>query len=143
MSKKDTFNATDEPIENEINSFTTQQKQIRSLIDSIAGNSNRKAERLINYVFLLTIILLFVIEITTDFLPPLLSLEIGILLVSVKIVWMIHMQSRFQHFTFWVLNTVEQKLNRIEEHVQTLSKNSSTLKAPSPETRHKEHQNSK
>lgn len=132
------------PIENEINSFATQQKQIRSLIDSIAGNSNRKKDKLINYLFLSIIIVLFVVEIATDLLPPLLSLEIGILLLSVKIVWMIHIQSRFQHFTFWVLNAIEQKLNLIDEHIRTKNKrNDRTSNTAPPKTRHKKHQDSK
>lgn len=132
------------PIEKEIDSFSTQQKHIRSLINSIAGNSNRKKDKFINYFFLSAITALFAIEIATDLLPPLLSLEIGILLVSVKIVWMIHMQSRFQHFTFWVLNAIEQKLNLIDERVRkenVQSKEGSNI--PPPETRHKKNQDGK
>lgn len=108
------------PIEKEIDSFTAQQKEIRSLINAISGATNRKKDRVINYLFLALITAIFCVEIFTDILPPLVSLEIGILLVSVKIVWMIHMQSRFQHFTFWVLNAIEHKLNLIDGHIRSI-----------------------
>jgi hypothetical protein len=45
--------------------------------------------------------------------PTLLSLELGVLLVSLKIVWMIHKQSRVEHFQFWILHSIEFRLNEL------------------------------
>ena len=110
----------DTPIEDDIDSFTADRKRVRTLIDSIGGNSTRKKDNILNVSFLISIVGLFIVEVATNLLPPLLSLEIGILLVSIKIVWMIHTQSRFQHFNFWVLNAIEHKLNKIDEQMRTL-----------------------
>jgi len=110
------------PIEHQIDTFSNQYRRTRALLDSIVGGSRRKKDMGINIIFLSIIILLFVIEIATELLPPLLSLEIGILLVSIKIIWMINIQSRYQHFHFWVLNAIEQKLNGLDERLRNLEK---------------------
>ena len=41
--------------------------------------------------------------------PPalLFSIELGALLVSVKLVWMIHNQARVEHSQFWILNSLK------------------------------------
>jgi hypothetical protein len=53
-------------------------------------------------------------------LPPLFSLELGVLLVSVKIIWMIHKQAKVEHFQFWILNSIEFRLNEITKSVRRL-----------------------
>jgi hypothetical protein len=53
-------------------------------------------------------------------LPPLFSIELGVLLVSVKIIWMIHKQARVEHFQFWILNSIEFRLNEITKSVRRL-----------------------
>ena len=53
-------------------------------------------------------------------LPPLFSIELGVLLVSVKIIWMIHKQGRVEHFQFWILNSIEFRLNEITKSVRRL-----------------------
>ena len=43
-------------------------------------------------------------------LPPLFSIEIGLLLVSIKIIWMIHKQMKVERFQFWILNLIEYRI---------------------------------
>jgi len=33
--------------------------------------------------------------------------------VSIKIIWMIHQQQKIDHFQFWILNSIEFRLNEI------------------------------
>lgn len=42
-----------------------------------------------------------------------LSLELGLLFVSLKIVWMTRRQSKVEHFQFWILGSIEFRLNAI------------------------------
>ena len=53
-------------------------------------------------------------------LPEMFSLEIAILLVSVKIIWMIHIQTKVEHFQFWILNSIEFRLNDIAKRIRTI-----------------------
>ncbi len=52
----------------------------------------------------------------------------AVLLVSVKIIWMIHRQARVDRFLFWVLNYIEFQVNamsgrmrKMEQRLQELS----------------------
>ena len=73
-----------------------------------------------NFLFLFIILTLFILEVSTKFLPAYISLEIGVLLVSIKIVWMIHSQGRSNHFVFWILNTLEFRLNDVAKGIRNL-----------------------
>ena len=48
------------------------------------------------------------------------SLGLGVLLVSVKIVWMIHKQAKVEHFQFWILNSIEFRLNDIAKTINRI-----------------------
>jgi hypothetical protein len=55
-------------------------------------------------------------------LPPLFSIEIGILLISIKIVWMIYKQTKVEHFQFWILNSIEFRLNNLSRQINGIEK---------------------
>jgi hypothetical protein len=55
-------------------------------------------------------------------LPQMFSLEVAVLLVSIKIIWMIHKGTKVEHFQFWVLNSIEFRLNDLSRHVREIEK---------------------
>jgi hypothetical protein len=55
-------------------------------------------------------------------LPQSFSLEVGVLLVSLNIIWMIHKQTKVEHFQFWILNSIEYRPNDIAKRIQRLEK---------------------
>jgi hypothetical protein len=46
----------------------------------------------------------------------------AVLLVSVKIVWMIHKGTKLEHFQFWVLSSIEFRLNDLSKHIREIEK---------------------
>ncbi len=102
----------------ELEEFHKEKDRVRDVIGKIGGKINSRIDTGINITFLLIIAALFVIEVTTELLPVLISLEIGVLLVSIKIIWMIHNLNKFYHFQFWVLNSIEFRLNDIVKKVR-------------------------
>ena len=109
-------------LEEEIAEFNREKEEIKALIGNIGGRSYSKRDNIINMVFLGLILTLFVLEITTHWLPAFISLEISVLLVSIKIVWMIHSQHKYNHFIFWILNTIEYRVNDVGKRVQRMEK---------------------
>ena len=63
------------------------------------------------------------------FLPPMLLMEIAVLLVSVKIIWMIYTQTKVDHFQFWVLNSIEFQMNMITRRITAMEKSLKTIKS--------------
>jgi len=123
------LNNREEELRQEINEFDQEKERIRALIGGIGGKKYSKRDNAINIVFLLLILTLFLLEITTHWLPAFISLEVSILLVSVKIVWMIHSQHKYNHFVFWILNTIEFRINQVSKKQQDMNKALQELKA--------------
>ena len=111
----------------EIEEYNKERDRIRTMLGRIGGKSYSKKDMVINVVFLIAIVVLFTLEITTQFLPTYISIEISVLLVSIKIIWMIHSQHRFNHFQFWVLNSIEFRVNDMQKHITRIEKRVATI----------------
>jgi len=111
-----------EEILREIEEYNREREQIKSMLGKIGGEKYSKTDKIINIFFVLLIIGLITLEITTHFLPPYISLEIGVLLVSIKIIWMIHSQHKFNHFQFWILNSLEFRMNNMYSRIKKIER---------------------
>ncbi len=111
---------TREELLGEIEEFEREREQLKEVLGRIGGRNFSKKDNWINIGFLILILVLFVLELTTHFLPRLISLELGVLLVSIKIVFMIHSQQKVNHFQFWILNSIEYRMNDISKMVRKM-----------------------
>jgi len=106
----------------ELDEFKREKKRVREMLGQIGGKDTSKKHMIINLSFLILILVLFFLELTTHFLPSNISLEISVLLVSIKIVWMIHSQQKVSHFEFWILNSIEFKINEMSKRIKKVEK---------------------
>ncbi len=110
----------------ELEHYRQEKEKIRDVIGQVGGASSKKRDLTINAIFLVAVLGLFLLDISHYFwepqwaLPPFLGLEIALLLVSVKIVWMIHKQTKVDHFQFWILNSIEFQMNMITRRLTSL-----------------------
>ena len=81
--------------EEELEQYRKEKEKIRNLVGQIGGKSTSKLDTGVNILFIILLVLLFgfdllrhVLDISIP-LPLTFSLDIGILLVSAKIIWMI------------------------------------------------------
>ncbi len=116
-----------EEILREIQEYNKERDEIKNMLGKIGGKSYSKFDAVINGLFLSLISIFFVLEITTHWLPSFISLEISVLLVSIKIVWMIHSQHKFNHFQFWILNSIEYRMNQITGKMKKIEKDISLI----------------
>lgn len=128
MNREDLTKA-EEAMLKEIEEYNQEKEKIRMMLGRIGGKNFSKFDAILNIVFLAIILTLFVLEMTTHFLPPFISLEISVLLVSVKIVIMMHHQYKTSHFEFWILNTIEYKVNAMHAEIRELEKKISNLES--------------
>jgi len=106
----------------EINEFERERENLKNILGKIGGRKFSKRDNWINAFFLILILGLFIVESITEFLPRLISLELGVLLVSVKIVFMIHAQQKVNHFQFWILNSIEYRINEMSRGMRNIEK---------------------
>lgn len=91
------------------------------------GSTKKGRDRVVNIVFLVVVIVTFAYEMVKTItayeirgILSAISIEIALLLISVKIIWMIHQQSKIDHFQFWVLNSIEFQITQISERLMKL-----------------------
>jgi hypothetical protein len=119
----------DELMREELEHYWKEKEKVRQLVGQIGGNQNSRKHLILNIVFLIVVGLLFLFDLSrhifdlriTGF-PAILSIEIAILLVSLKVIWMIHTKTKVDHFQFWILNSIEFQMNNIARRVRKIEK---------------------
>ncbi len=119
---REELTSAEEAMLREIEEYNQEKEKIREMLGKLGGKNFSKVDSIVNIVFLTIILTLFILEMATHFLPPFISLEISVLLVSIKIVVMMHHQYKTSHFQFWILNTIEFKINAMHSELRDLEK---------------------
>jgi len=122
MTHMDNLAAREKELLEDLEEFNREKERIRSLLGKIGGKDYSHRDNIINGLFLFVILVFFILELTTHFLPAFVSIEVSILLVSIKIVWMIHSQHKFNHFQFWILNSLEFRVNEMNKRMRKIEK---------------------
>jgi hypothetical protein len=52
----------------------------------------------------------------------LLMIELATVALSLKIIYLIHCQMRMGHFEFWILSSIEWRINEMMTHIRQLKK---------------------
>ena len=103
--------ATDEThlLREELEHYRAEKERIRRIVGQIGGQPSLRRTRLFNVAVLTIVALLFLADLAREpfgllagIVPPFVLLEIAIFLLSLKIVWMIHLQMKLHHFPFWI-----------------------------------------
>lgn len=112
----------------ELEQFRKEKERIRMLVGQIGGKHSQKHDQYMNVGFITAMVILFLLDILRHVfhinvpLPQMFSIELAVLLVSIKIIWMIHKGTKVEHFQFWVLNSIEFRLNDLSKHLREIEK---------------------
>ena len=115
-------------LEEELRSYREEKEKIRHIIGQIGGEQDRRRDRLINIIFISLLLVLLTLDILGHIypdlkvMPTLISLEIAVLMDSLKVIWMIHKQAKVEHFQFWILNAIEFRLNEVTKRLREMDK---------------------
>lgn len=115
-------------LKEELEQFKREKEKIRRLMGQIGGRNEAVRDRWINTIFIAVLLLLFLGDLLRHVLgihlpiSSTFSLEVGVMLVSLKIVWMMHKATKVEHFQFWILNSIEFRLNDVAKQLRKLEK---------------------
>jgi hypothetical protein len=122
-----------ESLRAELEHYKAERAKIRNIVGQIGGKTGRRFNSVLSVVFLTLVLGAFGFDVLRHmmgwqipYLPSALLLEIAILLVSLKIIWMIHAQTKVDHFQFWILNSIEFRMNMVSRRITELDE---TLRA--------------
>ncbi len=96
------------------------EKEARDITPAVAswGGKLTLKRKIITGLFFGTIVTCFTIGIFTTGVFAKSSLEIGLLLLSIKIGYFIYNEARINHYEFWILRSIESRLNTLLEEVR-------------------------
>ncbi len=110
-------------LQEELEQYRKEKEKIRDLVGQIGGVASARRDKIFNIIFISAICVLFFMDTLRHLLgisiplSPLFSVELGLLLVSIKIIWMIYKQAKVEHFQFWILNSIEFRVNAISKQL--------------------------
>ena len=116
-----------EILRQELEHYHAEKERVRKIIGQIGGASSKQRDRLMNGVFLVLVIILFCFDLGREIfhlsvlgIPSMLAIELALLLLSLKIIYMIHSQTKVDHFQFWVLNSIEYQINLMSKRIREI-----------------------
>ena len=104
-----------------LENFEQEKERVRAIIGKIGGVPQFRT-KLINVLFIVIIIVAGGISIFSGDKLRLLMIELTTVMLSVKIIYMIHIQMRVNHFKFWILSAIEWRINEMTVQIKQLTK---------------------
>jgi hypothetical protein len=116
-NNKDEISDLKQALEN----FEQEKERVRAIIGSIGGVPKFRT-KLMNILFIAVIIAAGGISIIADEKLRLLMIELTTVMLSLKIIYMIHIQTRVNHFKFWILSAIEWRINEMMVQIKQLNR---------------------
>lgn len=110
-----------EQLKREVEDYLREKERIRKILGKVGGVPSKK-EKILNVLFLCLVASVFGVGLFVQD-PRILPLEIAILLVSIKLAYVLQQNARMSHFQFWMLSTIEWRINQLTKNMNQLLKN--------------------
>ena len=107
-------------LKSELEHFEQEKERIRAIIGRIGGVPKFRT-KLINILFMVIIIVAGIVSIFKHDLR-LLMVELTTIMLSVKIIYMIHIQTRVNHFKFWMLSAIEMRIIEMMDLIKQIKR---------------------
>ncbi len=105
----------------ELEHFQQEKERVRAIVGKIGGLPKFRT-KLFNGIFIVIIIVSVTVSIIGGDRLRLLMIELATVTLSLKIIYLIHCQMRINHFKFWILSSIEWRINEIIKDVRKLKK---------------------
>ena len=111
----------------EMEEFLVEKERIRQIVGQIGGKPNLVSRITNIFIFVFIISTLIVAPFLPEFfeLP---AVEVGLALISIKIFFMLQNEAKVTHFQFWMLSSLEWRMNdmskrliQIDENIQKMT----------------------
>jgi len=113
-------------LKQELEHFQKERERVRAIVGKIGGVPKFRV-KLINAVFIILVTASVTVSLVGGDRLRLLMIEIAMITLSFKIIYLIHSQMRMNHFQFWILSSIEWRINEAIKHVKQLKNSSATV----------------
>jgi hypothetical protein len=108
-------------LKEELEHFQQEKERVRAIVGKIGGLPKFRT-KLVNTIFITVIIASVTISIISGERLRLLMIELAMVTLSLKIIYLIHCQMRINHFQFWILSSLEWRINEIMRQIKQARK---------------------
>ena len=99
-------------LKQELEQFQQEKERVRAVIGSIGGVPKFRT-KLVNAIFIIVLVTSVIISVIGGDRIRLLMIEVATVTLSIKIIYLIHCQMRINHFKFWMLSSIELRINEL------------------------------
>jgi len=104
-------------LKQELEHFQQERERVRAIVGKIGGVPKFRS-KLINAVFIIIVTASVTVSLVGGDRLRLLMIEIAMVTLSFKIIYLIHSQMRMNHFQFWILSSIEWRINEMIKHIK-------------------------
>ncbi len=108
-----------EDLRKELEYFQEEKERVRAIVGKIGGVPKTQAN-LINALFIIIIVLSVIVSVVAGEKWRWLTIEVATVTLSIKIIYLIHAQMRATHFEFWILSSLEWRINEVVKQLREL-----------------------
>lgn len=121
QAKQEQLQSELDDLRQELENFQKERERIRTIVGSIGGMPKTQAH-LINVLFIVIVVASVLASILggKDWQLPM--IELATVTLSIKIIYLIHSQMRVAHFVFWILSSLEWRINEIMRQLREIRK---------------------
>lgn len=101
--------------------YQKEQEEIKEIISRIGG-SKESQYKLVSTLFVVIIAVILFAGIVFKKISPVASLLVAILIALSKVIWMLFEAQKSMHFQFWILNSLETRINDIDKNQRKILK---------------------
>lgn len=105
----------------ELEHFQQEKERVRKILGKIGGVPAFNV-KILNTTFIILIAISLVISVIAGEKVRLLMIEFATVALSVKILLLMHRQMKMNHFEFWILSSLEWRINEISRQIKQLTK---------------------
>ena len=105
----------------ELEHFQQEKERVRKILGKVGGVPAFNV-KLVNTIFIILIAFFLVISVIAGEKLRLLMIDFAMVTLSVKILLLIHRQMKMNHFEFWILSSLEWRINEMSKQIKQLTK---------------------
>ena len=108
-----------EDLREELEHFQIEKERVRAIVGKVGGMPKLNT-KLANWIFAVIITLTLGISVIANEELRVVLIELAMVAMTIKIIYLIHTLMKVNHFKFWMLSSIEWRLNEINKQVKEL-----------------------
>lgn len=105
----------------ELEAFQKEKEKIQKIIGKIGGKNDTQNKR-VNFLLISMIVVLLFMGGVLRKISLEVSIYFAILLGIAKIIWLIYEMKKTNHFQYWILNSIEVRVNEMNVKLRNIEK---------------------